>query len=212
MIQRFTYLPLPRMAPELLRRESVATAESDVYSFGIILYEVYSRSDPYEGENYNDVISMIADPLVSKRPPVPPSCPKPVASIMQNCLNGAREFRPTAEELDKELKRLDVTSAGPMILNKTFKGKSYDDTEKEMEHALLYELLPKHVADVLRSGGKVQPESRDCVTIFFSDIVGFTSISQELTPIKVSEMLDRLYAAFDEISKKHDVFKVETIG
>ena len=148
------------MAPELLRRESVATAASDVYSFGIILYEVYSRKDPYEAENYNDVIQMVADPLVNKRPPVPPACPQSVATIMQNCLNGAGGFRPTAEELDKELKRLDVASAGPK--------RSSWQVDTDDEHALLYELLPKHVADVLRSGGKVQPESKDLVTIFFS--------------------------------------------
>jgi len=30
--------------------------------------------------------------------------------------------------------------------------------------------------------------------------------------MKVSNMLDRLYSAFDDLSKKHKVFKVETIG
>merc|ERR1719401_282836 len=87
-----------------------------------------------------------------------------------------------------------------------------DSINDKGEHALLYELLPKHVADVLRSGDKFEPESKDLVTIFFSDIVGFTDISSELTPLKISDMLDRLYEQFDELSQKHDVFKVETIG
>ena len=46
----------------------------------------------------------------------------------------------------------------------------------------------------------------------FSDIVGFTTISQTFTPLKVAQMLDRLYLAFDELARKHKVFKVETIG
>jgi len=59
---------------------------------------------------------------------------------------------------------------------------------------------------------KIEPTFRDVVTIFFSDIVGFTSISSSLPPIKVSNMLDRLYNSFDILSHKHEVFKVETIG
>ena len=50
------------------------------------------------------------------------------------------------------------------------------------------------------------------VTIFFSDIVRFTDISRALSPVKVCNMLDRLYLAFDDLANKHEVFKVETIG
>jgi len=77
---------------------------------------------------------------------------------------------------------------------------------------LLYSVFPKHVADALRNGQKVEPENHDLVTIFFSDIVGFTDISTKLDPLKISDMLDRLYHSFDALSDYHDVFKVETIG
>ena len=75
---------------------------------------------------------------------------------------------------------------------------------------LLYSVFPKHVADALRNGQKVAPENHDLVTIFFSDIVGFTDISAKLDPLKISDMLDRLYNSFDALSDYHDVFKVET--
>jgi len=77
---------------------------------------------------------------------------------------------------------------------------------------LLYSVFPKHIADSLRNGQKVAPENHDLVTIFFSDIVGFTDISAKLDPLKISDMLDRLYNSFDSLSDYHDVFKVETIG
>lgn len=77
---------------------------------------------------------------------------------------------------------------------------------------LLYSVFPRHVADALRNGQKVAPENHDLVTIFFSDIVGFTDISAKLDPLKISDMLDRLYNSFDALSDYHDVFKVETIG
>lgn len=77
---------------------------------------------------------------------------------------------------------------------------------------LLFDVFPKHIAEALRAGKKVEPENHPCVTIFFSDIVGFTNISSTLDPLKVSDMLDRLYNSFDALSHYHDVFKVETIG
>jgi hypothetical protein len=55
-------------------------------------------------------------------------------------------------------------------------------------------------------------ETHANVTVFFSDIVRFTDISRALSPVKVCDMLDRLYVAFDALANKHEVFKVETIG
>jgi hypothetical protein len=85
--------------------------------------------------------------------------------------------------------------------------------EDEQENTLLDEVFPPHIAAALREGRKVEPESKEMVTIFFSDIVGFTNISSTMiSPLKVSDMLDRLYQKFDQLSHQHDVFKVETIG
>merc|ERR1712048_65723 len=81
-----------------------------------------------------------------------------------------------------------------------------------MGKALLYDVFPKHVAEALREGRKVEPEAKEPVTIFFSDIVGFTDISSTLEPQKVSRMLDELYSKFDALTDELGIFKVETIG
>ena len=58
----------------------------------------------------------------------------------------------------------------------------------------------------------MEPEHKDEVAIFFSDIVGYTSIASQLQPHQISNLLDRLYTMFDKLSVELDVFKVETIG
>ena len=64
------------------------------------------------------------------------------------------------------------------------------------------------MADELKQGHQISPETFSKVTVFFSDIVGFTKLASDSTPIQIVNMLNRLYSAFDDISDKYDVYKV----
>lgn len=158
-----------------------------------------TRRDPYEGEDHSDVLRDVIK--CKKRPEVPRGVDPELSTIMRECWHWDAERRPTFLELERRLSHFD----------------SIHLAERNMKRAkgnnlVLDQVFPAHVARALAEGEKLQPERYESVTIFFSDIVGFTDISRTLPAEKVCDLLDRLYTRFDLLSEKHDIFKVETIG
>ena len=197
------------LAPEILLGETGNTAKADMYAIGVTLCEMYSRKDPYDGENVAQVLKEVCDKSINKRPLISPSCPHKVSRLIKSLLLVDPRFRPTAKELDNRLDELDTAAFEPK--NQRRHQQQHNARNDEYTQ-LLYQIFPRHVADILRQGGKVEPESHETVTIFFSDIVGFTRIASTVDPMKISNLLDRLYHSFDSLARKHGVFKIETIG
>ncbi|XP_035825637.1 atrial natriuretic peptide receptor 2-like [Aplysia californica] len=73
-------------------------------------------------------------------------------------------------------------------------------------------MLPKTVAQQLKMNKAVNAEYYEHVTLYFSDIVGFTNISASSSPLQVVVLLNQLYQVFDSTLDHYDVYKVETIG
>jgi len=78
------------IAPEILAGQDV-TAASPVYPFGILLWELYTRSSPFKNIHPIKLVTQILDGL---RPEIPADCPKPYARLMQDCWAHNPEDRP----------------------------------------------------------------------------------------------------------------------
>lgn len=108
------------------------------------------------------------------------------------------------------------------------------DEEMKRTDELLYQMIPKQVADRLRRGENPidtcevrpgpyftticiylyfsHPQMFDSVSILFSDVVTFTEICSRITPMEVVSMLNAMYSIFDTLTERNSVYKVETIG
>ncbi len=64
------------------------------------------------------------------------------------------------------------------------------------------------MAETLKLGQPIPAESFDEVSIYFSDIVSFTTLAGASTPLQVVDLLNALYTLFDGTISQHDVYKV----
>ncbi|KAK7498201.1 hypothetical protein BaRGS_00010461, partial [Batillaria attramentaria] len=227
-------------APEILRGDvsSKGTKAGDIYSFGIVLNEIITRASPFEREADYLTIDDILERLRRGANGVDAGVFRPSIQVPAN-LNSFKDMmvaswcedphlRPAAPILKKQLKTMAVKfgQSANLLDNLLRRMERYANNleklveektaelgeEKKKADALLYEILPKGIADRLKAGLHVEPEQYECVTIYFSDIVGFTTLSSSSTPIQVVDLLNDLYSTFDATLEAFDVYKVETIG
>jgi class 3 adenylate cyclase len=86
------------------------------------------------------------------------------------------------------------------------------ERERARTEEILYNVLPAPIADRLRDGALTIADSAPSVSVLFSDIVGFTPLSETLTPEELVQLLDTMFRAFDELCDRRGIEKIKTVG
>lgn len=86
------------------------------------------------------------------------------------------------------------------------------EQEQGRADALLYNMLPRQVAERIKSGEYPIADSFGEVTILFADLVDFTALTGKLAPRHLMEVLNEVFSAFDRLVEDYGVEKVKTIG
>ncbi|WP_171093395.1 adenylate/guanylate cyclase domain-containing protein [Usitatibacter rugosus] len=84
--------------------------------------------------------------------------------------------------------------------------------EKDRSEKLLLNILPPAIAERLKRNEMNIAQGHADVTVMFADIVGFTRMTEELSPVETVKILNDVFSMFDEIADKHRVEKIKTIG
>ena len=149
------------------------TKSSDIYAFGVMMYELLIGAQPYQdligdGITAEELRDRVMDGL---RPSVPEKnsdgtighlklhVPQALLDLMTEMWSKNPARRPDIKEVEERIQ--EVCSAHQLARTDVLK-----------QQALLADIFPPKVRKALSEGRKVEPEAFDIVTIFFSDIVG----------------------------------------
>ena len=85
--------------------------------------------------------------------------------------------------------------------------------EKEKSERLLLNILPAEVArELTERPGQTIAKKYPNITVLFTDIVGFTHMSDGMTAEEVVTMLNKMVSLFDERASREGIEKIKTIG
>lgn len=117
-----------------------------------------------------------------------------------------REIKQQSKEIDQQRKKIEAEK------NKVVEEQKKLQTEKDKTERLLKNIMPTSTADELKKSGKARARSYKKVSVLFTDFVGFTKISDEMSATELVKKLDVYFTNFDKIIVKNNLEKIKTIG
>lgn len=86
------------------------------------------------------------------------------------------------------------------------------EEEQQKSENLLLNILPVHIARRLKEKREQIADGCSDVTVMFADITNFTQLAEKLSPEQTVAVLNTIFSRFDEMTEKHRLDKIKTIG
>ncbi|CAB3375388.1 Hypothetical predicted protein [Cloeon dipterum] len=119
------------MAPEVFEGSSY-TEKCDVFSWGIILWEVLTRRRPFDNIK-GATVAILWAVHTGQRPPLIANCPPPLETLMTSCWEKESSERPAMVEVVERMERLAVHFPGGDLPITEYEDQSSDNEEDEDE-------------------------------------------------------------------------------
>jgi class 3 adenylate cyclase len=105
-----------------------------------------------------------------------------------------------------------VLFAAVLLLGEAVRTRRALQREEERSERLLLNVLPAPIATRLKQHEDVIADGFPEVTVLFADLVDFTRRSQRSSPQQIVQVLDELFSTFDQLTRRHRLEKIKTIG
>ncbi|MBK8911555.1 MAG: tetratricopeptide repeat protein [Chlorobi bacterium] len=134
-------------------------------------------------------------------------------SRFEEALTHFKKFHEVKEEVQsEEAKKKAIQVEQQRQIAEMEKRTAAERADAEATKRVLHNILPPTIAQRVVRGEEHIAESFESVTVLFADIVGFTVLSQGITPRELVAGLDVLFSQFDELAEKYGLEKIKTIG
>ncbi|MBS1537977.1 MAG: tetratricopeptide repeat protein [Bacteroidetes bacterium] len=146
-------------------------------------------------------------------------CHKSLADLYKNemrwkeCQAHFEKYHYIKEEVqNEEVKKQTLLMEHRRKLEESERDRQVKLARFQEQEKILHNILPSQIADRMIEGEKTIVDSYESVSVLFADIVGFTKLSQRVTPEQLVAGLDGIFNTFDLLADKYGCEKIKTIG
>jgi class 3 adenylate cyclase len=183
--------------------------------------------DKFPNENPNPVLRLTRDGRMTYANPASALVRKALAAEVGDELSPDRLAAVEAALAEGGVGELEVQADGRIFAVKVIRVYEFDSINlygtditaaRQVEalsaanEELLLNILPRSIADRLRSGERVIADRLDDMAVLFADVVGFTQMSARMSPDELVGLLNNVFTRCDELAEHYGLEKIKTVG